>query len=325
MNKRAFTLIELLVVIAIIAILAAILFPVFAQAKEAAKKTQTLSNQKQMGTATAIYLGDNDDTFPLMLWNSSAAGNLWRYGRYYVVPNGWATQGARNVEPRKSEEGSIFHNSIQPYMKSTGLFEAAGKSVQNPGFTPATAGFQAPSISAFPNGMLHAYSATAMNKPAEVPLAWGGAYNKNLYGAAISNPSLCCSGPSCRFNPGARPSETDEFGYCGGAAYGYVWWGLGYPTNVQMYGNGMPFTYADTHTKFIPLTFPKWPNYSQNVNTNPWSAGDPSDPAPGTAYWMTDCVAPGSGKNPGTNTFYPGYFRPDKDTYTAADCDFGGG
>lgn len=59
--KRAFTLIELLVVIAIIAILAAILFPVFAQAKEAAKKTACLSNMKQLGLGFQLYLGDNDD------------------------------------------------------------------------------------------------------------------------------------------------------------------------------------------------------------------------------------------------------------------------
>jgi prepilin-type N-terminal cleavage/methylation domain-containing protein/prepilin-type processing-associated H-X9-DG protein len=59
--KKAFTLIELLVVIAIIAILAAILFPVFASAKEAAKKTACLSNMKQLGLGLQLYLLDYDD------------------------------------------------------------------------------------------------------------------------------------------------------------------------------------------------------------------------------------------------------------------------
>lgn len=71
--KRGFTLIELLVVIAIIAILAAILFPVFAQAKEMAKKTTELSNFKQTGTSVQMYMGDFDDRFPMS--NTGYPGN----------------------------------------------------------------------------------------------------------------------------------------------------------------------------------------------------------------------------------------------------------
>ena len=69
-TNNAFTLIELLVVIAIIAILAAILFPVFAQAKEAAKKTACLSNTKQIATATFMYPGANDDPLCQTSWDS---------------------------------------------------------------------------------------------------------------------------------------------------------------------------------------------------------------------------------------------------------------
>src|SRR5450631_3421527 len=64
MNRKAFTLIELLVVIAIIAILAAILFPVFAQARESARRTACLSNTKQIGLAMLMYLNDYDETTP---------------------------------------------------------------------------------------------------------------------------------------------------------------------------------------------------------------------------------------------------------------------
>ena len=90
--KKAFTLIELLVVIAIIAILAAILFPVFAQAKESAKNTQLLSNIKQQGTAGIMYANDADDQFcPSMASQPVIAGDYgWQdlsqpYAKNYDV------------------------------------------------------------------------------------------------------------------------------------------------------------------------------------------------------------------------------------------------
>src|SRR5437763_9234011 len=63
-RRMGFTLIELLVVIAIIAILAAILFPVYAQAREKARQTSCISNNKQYSLATLMYVQDYDETFP---------------------------------------------------------------------------------------------------------------------------------------------------------------------------------------------------------------------------------------------------------------------
>lgn len=68
-DKRGFTLIELLVVIAIIAILAAILFPVFAKARKQARKTMCLNNCKQIGTGVMMYVQDYDETYPPAQWH----------------------------------------------------------------------------------------------------------------------------------------------------------------------------------------------------------------------------------------------------------------
>jgi prepilin-type N-terminal cleavage/methylation domain-containing protein/prepilin-type processing-associated H-X9-DG protein len=112
--RQAFTLIELLVVIAIIAILAAILFPVFAQAKEAAKKTQCLSNEKQLGTAMLLYEGDSDDTLPNATFAPPGAGQEGGWVYYKTFPANKATKPSDGFDVTK---GSLF-----PYVKSKDVF-----------------------------------------------------------------------------------------------------------------------------------------------------------------------------------------------------------
>src|SRR5271165_6318670 len=75
--SKGFTLIELLVVIAIIAILAAILFPVFAQARAKARQTVCLSNMRQMGLATMMYAQDYDERLPLAATTTASSYLNW--------------------------------------------------------------------------------------------------------------------------------------------------------------------------------------------------------------------------------------------------------
>jgi len=97
-SRKAFTLIELLVVIAIIAILAAILFPVFAQAKAAAKGTVCLSNTKQIALGGLMYSGDFDDQV---------------MPSYTLSPSSWESAASNLTEPV-----SFWCDLVQPYIKS---------------------------------------------------------------------------------------------------------------------------------------------------------------------------------------------------------------
>lgn len=102
-KTKGFTLIELLVVIAIIAILAAILFPVFAQAKLSAKKAASLSTVKQIGTSAQIYMADNDDLLPL-------------------AQSGEVLAGMNSANGNTATRGFSWKESLFPYIKSLQMF-----------------------------------------------------------------------------------------------------------------------------------------------------------------------------------------------------------
>jgi prepilin-type N-terminal cleavage/methylation domain-containing protein len=112
-KKVGFTLIELLVVIAIIAILAAILFPVFAQAREKARQTSCLSNMKQIMTGQLMYVQDYDETFPLSRVNTKSANSA-----DYIGFGAGTCQGG-NADPNPSY---TWRAAVQPYIKSVQVF-----------------------------------------------------------------------------------------------------------------------------------------------------------------------------------------------------------
>ncbi len=189
--KKGFTLIELLVVIAIIAILAAILFPVFAQAKAAAKKAADLSNFKQTGLGIMMYTNDYDDTYPLSyFWDVSFASP---YSTSYY----WSSQGCvqpyiKNLDIYKSPVDSISSSHNAAYY---GI--AAGRTPKPNSFlvnaiTPAYAMFGVsspqglmPASPAMPpvwgaTTSVTATSATAAPEPSKIVLLANG--NKEVYG-----------------------------------------------------------------------------------------------------------------------------------------------
>ena len=161
MRKSAFTLIELLVVIAIIAILAAILFPVFAQAREKARQTSCLSNQKQLGTALMMYVQDYDETYPQAYYykNNTATTNGGSAGGYVT----WTVM-------------------LQPYVKSVQMFvcpsdPSKGMLPDNPLCNPFTdtvtlgCEAQVPRLSYIPNAAIMPRKRGPQDAPSVVGMA----------------------------------------------------------------------------------------------------------------------------------------------------------
>jgi len=210
MKRKGFTLIELLVVIAIIAILAAILFPVFAKAREKARQASCSSNLKQVGLAFIQYTQDWDEKYPAGGFNTDTASTFFNYGGYY--PAGWCN-------------GAWAATIQESYVKSKGLWKCP--SSRNTGMA-ATLPNSGPCDYAANGLILTVYSShkvpttNQIAKPDITVLLWddaartGNGYPGTLYCGA----TICIANDTEHFNyywnmPG-RHSDGDNYLLCDG-------------------------------------------------------------------------------------------------------------
>ena len=235
--KKGFTLIELLVVIAIIAILAAILFPVFAQAREKARQTSCLSNLKQIGTAHMLYKDDydgnfvkassdlatwwanglqstTDDSYPChhFTWNDQWAN---KFGYAQVKANGGATNTAC---------GMCWQDLLFPYVKNWKLFEC-----------PSSKNITA-------NGL-------------ERPNCYG--YNATV-GAAVNNGNDLCGINEAELKSPSKLICNVDFTWTDSCwinvYYGMYDLVINHPELIIKHNDGVNVTYCDGHAKYVKKT-----------------------------------------------------------------------
>jgi len=263
MTRKAFTLIELLVVIAIIAILAAILFPVFAQAKAAAKKAASISNFKQQGLAMIQYQADYDDAFTNAAYNN--------------------TYDANPTNPDSTPE-----LMMQPYMKNYGILsdpmdpagddERATSEVidpaSRPGYVAAQRAFNIAYKSdwglnwqfLFPmpviNGVITMVSTTGwqVNKPVDMLLVVDSVWNRDGTGKPYGGGNEALD-PPCILGP--PPNGDVRPGGPYGSYYWYGGWNPSQPLAWNVFGGVWPWhndkrmvicSFVDGHTKALNVS-----------------------------------------------------------------------
>jgi prepilin-type N-terminal cleavage/methylation domain-containing protein/prepilin-type processing-associated H-X9-DG protein len=235
-QSRGFTLIELLVVIAIIAILAAILFPVFAQAREKARQTSCLSNQKQLGTGTMMYAQDYDEAYPINNWSVP----------FPLHPDGNSS----------GDRHGVWAKLLQPYLKNVDIFKCPSgtnkdiRYIVDPGMTT----INSPGVIAVPwQGALGANEFVFKSGGDPVADPWQGT---PVTMAALGRPAELWLIGDCSYiisndprrlmhpNPTGAPWDSDDR--------------IPNPRFARHSGSGSNITYGDGHSKFLPQGRMAW-------------------------------------------------------------------
>jgi prepilin-type N-terminal cleavage/methylation domain-containing protein/prepilin-type processing-associated H-X9-DG protein len=266
MKRSAFTLIELLVVIAIIAILAAILFPVFAQAKLAAKKTVALNSAKQIGTAMHMYIADYDDVTPSVYSVNGKSADVYQLFQPYIKNMAIFFSDEWNKQDNTASGGNIScdnraSNTLPGYYVPSGTDQTRCISFgYNWGFGVWAGGglvgaqynwdgASGNPVSS-PNNVLPGISATAVEEPAKLA-AFGDTYNGRRYTmSAIGSILSYYDGPEK--NSSLRYGGSFNFAFVDGHAKAHKMQGYTFNPVAVPKGTGYLAVPADT-SAIIPM------------------------------------------------------------------------
>jgi prepilin-type N-terminal cleavage/methylation domain-containing protein len=249
-SLHGFTLIELLVVIAIIAVLAGLLFPVFAKVRDKARQTSCASNLKQLGLAVSQYVQDYDEHYPMADLNISKLGGHYNPYTYEFPCN-------------QDTDCSVWANAIYSYVKNYDVYNCPSSrispmfgSAENwPGW-PATG---SDPISYVYNGDLQSIMENRINQPTQVVLLWSGNFDNSVEGRCWSLPFLSCPNPNatCAYDPTGTMYGDSTNGFNGAGESWYYMVGSGNLPNAHcwVHGQGDNLLLADGHVKWHAYSF----------------------------------------------------------------------